>query len=55
MNYAFTNNCSVCLGRHDDEIHDATLRIHLWLRQEILRQIEPWTMNPGRPPEVPKK
>jgi hypothetical protein len=36
------NNCHLCLGPHDDEIHDATLRLHMWLRREILRQIIPW-------------
>jgi hypothetical protein len=35
-------NCHLCLGPHDNEIHEATLRLHMWLRREILRQITPW-------------
>jgi ABC-type Zn2+ transport system substrate-binding protein/surface adhesin len=38
-------NCQLCLGPHDDEIHDATVNIHIWLRQEIARKIAPWTPN----------
>lgn len=36
------DNCHLCLGSHDDEIHEATIRLHKWLRREILRQIIPW-------------
>ncbi len=31
-------DCPVCFGLHDDEIHDATVTIHLWLRNEIARR-----------------
>jgi hypothetical protein len=49
-----SKKCHLCLGQHDEEIHEATLRIRSWLRREILTQIAPWTRNPERPPEVLK-
>jgi len=33
-------NCKVCLAEHDPEIHDATLRLHEWLRQRVKQSIE---------------
>ena len=33
--------CAVCSGLHDQEIHDATLSIHGWLRREIERRTQP--------------
>jgi hypothetical protein len=33
--------CPVCLGAHDPDIHEATVTIHLWLRREIARRIQP--------------
>jgi len=33
--------CAVCFGLHDEEIHDATVSIHGWLRREIERRTEP--------------
>ena len=33
-------NCKVCLMEHDSEIHDATLRLHEWLRERVKRIIE---------------
>jgi len=30
------------MGQHEDEIHQATLRIHAWLRNHITSKIEPW-------------
>jgi hypothetical protein len=33
--------CPICSGLHDEEIHDATLSIHNWLRHEIERRTEP--------------
>ena len=42
--------CSVCLIAHDEEIHEATIRLHAWLRQEILRQIAPWQSTAAQPP-----
>jgi hypothetical protein len=29
--------CSVCYSTHDDEIHDATLRIHHWFFGQVTR------------------
>jgi hypothetical protein len=34
------SECRICLGRHDAEIHDATVSIHGWLRREISRRTE---------------
>jgi hypothetical protein len=31
------NECSVCLGEHDDEIHAATLSIRGWFREEVTK------------------
>lgn len=30
------NDCRVCLGIHDEQIHLATLRIHKWWRQSLM-------------------
>lgn len=35
------SECRVCLGVHDEDIHDATVTIHLWLRSEIARRTQP--------------
>ena len=29
--------CKVCLAPHDDEIHDATLRVKKWFRYHVTR------------------
>ncbi len=31
------NECSVCLGEHDDEIHAATLSVRSWFRDEVTK------------------
>ena len=28
-------DCKVCYGPHDAEIHEATLSVHAWFRQEV--------------------
>jgi hypothetical protein len=33
-------NCKICLMEHDPEIHDATLRLHEWLREHVMRSIQ---------------
>ena len=33
-------DCPVCLGVHDDPIHDATVDLHAWWRQSLLHRIE---------------
>ena len=32
-----TAECRICLGPHDDEIHDATLSVRRWFRDEVTR------------------
>jgi hypothetical protein len=32
--------CPVCFGPHNDEIHDASLSIRNWFREDILRRME---------------
>ena len=32
--------CTVCYSTHDDEIHDATLRIHHWFLAQVTRNFE---------------
>jgi len=35
--FAALNECSVCLGEHDDEIHAATLSVRGWFRDEVTK------------------
>lgn len=32
--------CKVCLAPHDDEIHDATLRVKKWFRYQVTRSFQ---------------
>jgi hypothetical protein len=32
-------DCAVCFVPHDDEIHDATLRVRSWLNRELTRKL----------------
>jgi hypothetical protein len=32
-----TADCRICLGPHDDEIHNATLSIRQWFRDEVTK------------------
>jgi len=32
-------DCAVCLGAHDEPIHLATVRLHLWWRESLLGRI----------------
>jgi hypothetical protein len=34
------SECPVCYLAHDDEIHDATLRIHRWFFRQVTRNFE---------------
>jgi hypothetical protein len=34
-----SRECKVCLNAHDDEIHEATLSIHRWFRQEVTKYL----------------
>ena len=31
------NECSICLGEHDEEIHAATLSVRGWFRDEVTK------------------
>ena len=31
--------CAVCYAAHDDEIHEATLRIHRWFYEQVTRYL----------------
>jgi hypothetical protein len=33
------NECPICCGPHDEEIHAATTRVHAGLRQEVERSL----------------
>jgi hypothetical protein len=32
--------CAVCYSTHDEEIHEATLRIHRWFRGQVTHNFE---------------
>ena len=34
------SECAVCYSNHDDEIHEATLRIHRWFLGQVTRNFE---------------
>lgn len=43
FNHAKENSkseCPVCYSTHDDEIHEATLRIHRWFRGQVTRNFQ---------------
>ena len=40
-------DCAVCYGKHDGEVHAATIRVHQWLRLRLQRALQPL---PPRPP-----
>lgn len=29
--------CAICLGKHEEEIHAATIRVHRWFRSEVTK------------------
>jgi hypothetical protein len=31
--------CKICLLEHDEEIHEATLSVHAWLKYKVERSI----------------
>jgi hypothetical protein len=33
--------CAVCYAAHDEEIHQATLSIHLWFQHQVTHEFEP--------------
>ncbi|MGA2722238.1 MAG: hypothetical protein ABSG79_07460 [Bryobacteraceae bacterium] len=32
--------CPVCLGQHDEQIHDATLSVRQWFRGEVTKSFD---------------
>jgi len=32
--------CAVCYSAHDEEIHQATLSIHLWFQHQVTHEFE---------------
>lgn len=34
------DECDVCLGEHDEAIHDATVNVHAWFRGEVTKYFE---------------
>ncbi len=44
---AIPQECSICSGMHDQEIHEATVSIHRWLRHEIETWFEPQQFSPN--------
>jgi len=45
-------DCKVCYVPHSDEIHDATLRVRNWLRNEVTRKLG-WEPETDRKNEEP--
>jgi len=41
-------DCAVCYSTHDEEIHDATLRLHRWFLEQVTRNLE----DPRSEPEL---
>lgn len=50
-----SNECSVCLGEHDDEIHAATVSVRGWFRDEVTKsfRIQPEVLLSSSPVENP--
>jgi hypothetical protein len=47
------HECDVCAGPHDPAIHDATIGIRKWLRQNIADKLRP--VVAPTPPQSPEK
>jgi hypothetical protein len=37
---ACLEECQVCLGEHDEDIHAATVNVHAWFRSLVTRYFE---------------
>ena len=47
------SECAVCYSTHDDEIHEATLRIHNWFFGQVTRNFaDNACVAPELPPEL---
>jgi hypothetical protein len=44
--------CEICAGPHDATIHEATLRIHEWLREDIALKLKPVVAPVAEPKET---
>ena len=40
LEQTMTLECKVCLAEHDEEIHDATRRVHAWFRAQVIQDFE---------------
>ena len=51
------SECKVCLVSHQPEIHNATLSIRRWLREQLRLKLQPVAKPepPPRPAEPPKR
>jgi len=38
--HLFSEECGICLGEHDEEIHAATLRLRAWFRRSVTRYFD---------------
>jgi hypothetical protein len=39
--YTLELECPVCYAAHDEEIHEATLRLHRWYHHHVTHRLEP--------------
>ncbi len=44
--------CAVCLIEHDDELHEATLRVRRWFRYEVTLSFEEEHLEIQESPEA---
>ena len=40
------SECAVCYAIHDEEIHEATLRIHQWFARQVTHRFEDEVLEP---------
>jgi len=43
---SFDDECAVCLGKHDEAIHAATLNVHAWFRGEVTKYFNCENVDP---------
>jgi hypothetical protein len=46
-------DCRVCAGRHDPDVHKATLAVHRWLRDQLALALAPARAKQPAGPERP--
>jgi hypothetical protein len=42
-----TQACKICLVQHDEEIHDATNRVHGWFRAKVTKYLHDAADDPA--------